>query len=153
MTLNGEVLAFDLYAEAKLLRLSWRPISGSSGEREKGEQGEGEREGVTEIVPIIIPIVRVPCRLGGSCPYFLCPGNGCGRRVTKLYVSQSIYGPIYGQCRFLCRLCSRLVYASKHEQPWQRAFRRANKLRQRLDIAGAAVSDNRMAGAHLRAPA
>jgi hypothetical protein len=36
----------------------------------------------------IVPIVRVPCRLGGSRNYFICPGfqNGreCGRRVAKL---------------------------------------------------------------------
>ena len=77
----------------------------------------------------IIPIVRVPCRLGGSRTYFICPGiqNGreCGRRVAKLYVSK---------CYFLCRHCNRLAYASQYEPPWQWARRRANKLRQRLGI-------------------
>jgi hypothetical protein len=98
---------------------------------------------------IIIPIARVPRHFGGSRPFFVCSGGprrddrrtddaaagvvggGCGRRVRKLYLSRG---------RFLCRHCSQLVYASKYEQhPWQRAFRRAAKLRQRLGITGAGV--------------
>ena len=58
---------------------------------------------------------------------------GCGRRVTKLYFS-------YG--RFLCRHCSQLVYASRYEQqPWLRAYRRASKLRQRLDSIGRRMAE------------
>ena len=49
--------------------------------------------------------------------------------MIKLYLSGH---------HFLCRLCARLVYASPYEQPWQRARRRAHKLRQRLGIAGIA---------------
>ena len=83
----------------------------------------GEWQSVEEPVPII----RVPCRFGGARPYFLCPGvvNGvpCGRRVAKLY------GPgIY----FLCRHCYRLAYASQSEGTWDRARRRANKIRTQL---------------------
>jgi hypothetical protein len=52
--------------------------------------------------------------------------------VFKLYLSRG---------RFLCRLCSQLVYASKYEQPWQRASRRADKLRRRLGIVGAVVPE------------
>jgi hypothetical protein len=75
-----------------------------------------------------IPIVRLPWWFGGSRLYFLCPGACCGRRVGKLYHTRH---------RFLCRQCSQLSYASKSEgHPWQRAFRRANKLRQRLGITG-----------------
>jgi hypothetical protein len=35
---------------------------------------------------------------------------------------------------FLCRQCNQLPYASQYEQPWQRALRRANKLKQHLGI-------------------
>ena len=113
---GNEVSSVSLRCEAEQLHLSWHG---------------GEQEEVTEI----IPIVRVPCQLGGSRPYFLCSGDGaagCGRRVIKLYLSRH---------RFLCRHCSQLVYASPYEQPWQRAFRRANKLWQRLGIAGTAVPE------------
>src|SRR5262249_48889761 len=76
-----------------------------------------------------IPIVYLRCRFGGSRAYFICPGPGsgtdCGRRITKLHLS----------CRhFLCRGCNRLPYASQYEQPWKRALRRVNKLKQRLSI-------------------
>jgi hypothetical protein len=60
-------------------------------------------------------------------PYFICPGvvNGvaCGRRVAKLF------GP---RRYFLCRHCYRLVHASQSESEWERALRRANRIRQRL---------------------
>jgi hypothetical protein len=93
---------------------------------------------VTEVVPI----VHAPCRYGGTRPYFLCPGAvgstaacggvGCGRRVTKLFLAHRY---------FLCRHCSQLVHTSPYEQPWRRASRRANKLRQRLGITGMGVAD------------
>ncbi len=78
----------------------------------------GEWEDVTETVDI----VRVPCRLGGTRPYFICPGvvNGiaCRRRVAKLY------GP--GRY-FLCRHCHRLAYASQSQDVLGRLRRRANR--------------------------
>jgi hypothetical protein len=52
--------------------------------------------------------------------------------VIKLYLARRY---------FLCRHCGQIVYASPYEQPWQRAFRRANKARQRLDFAGVAVPE------------
>jgi hypothetical protein len=74
-----------------------------------------------------IQIEDVACRYGGSRPYFICPGvvNGvtCERRAAKLY------GP--GRY-FLCRHCYRLAYASQSEGAWDRAIRRASKIRQRL---------------------
>jgi hypothetical protein len=51
--------------------------------------------------------------------------NDCGRRITKLHLSHRY---------FLCRHCNKLAYASQYEQPWKRALRRANKLKQRLGI-------------------
>jgi hypothetical protein len=112
-TRDGERIAsINLRAEADRLHLSYRVrIAG------------GEWEDVAETVPI----VRVPCRFGGARPYFICPGvvNGvaCGGRVAKLH------GPRH---YFLCRHCYRLAYASQSEGAWDRALRRANKIRQRL---------------------
>jgi hypothetical protein len=72
-------------------------------------------------------IVWMPCRFGGSRPYFVCPGvvNGiaCGRRVAKLRGAGTY---------FLCRHCYRLAYASQREDRYDRALRRANKIRMRL---------------------
>ena len=112
-TRDGEkVASIILRAETDCLHLSYRARIGGS-----------EWEDVEETVRI----VRVPCRFGGSRPYFICPGvvNGviCGRRVAKLH----------GLGRyFLCRHCYRLAYASQSEGSWDRALRRANKIRQRL---------------------
>jgi hypothetical protein len=118
---GNEFASIKLDAEAGRLRISYRVCVGDEKWKDVAE---------------IIPIVRVPCRLGGSRTYFICPGiqNGreCGRRVAKLYVSK---------CYFLCRHCNRLAYTSQYEQPWQRARRRANKLWQRLGI------DSGLAGA------
>lgn len=112
-TRDGEKVAWiNLRAEADRLHLAYRVrIAG------------GEWQDVEEAVRI----VRVPCRLGGARSYFICPGvvNGvaCGRRVAKLH------GP--GRY-FLCRHCYRLAHTSQSEGGWDRALRRANKIRQRL---------------------
>jgi hypothetical protein len=112
-TRDGEKVAWiDLRAEADRLCLTYRVrIAG------------GEWQDVSETVRI----VRVPCRFGGARPYFICPGVvnriSCGRRVAKLF------GP--GRY-FLCRHCYRLAHASQSESGWDRALRRANKIRQRL---------------------
>jgi hypothetical protein len=112
-TRDGEkVASINLRAKADRLNLSYRMRSGG-----------GEWEDVTESVPI----VRVPCRFGGTRPYFTCPGMvqgiNCGRRVTKLH---------HGARYFLCRQCYRLAHASQSEGAWDRMLRRANKIRQRL---------------------
>lgn len=109
---SEKVASINLRAEEDRLLLSYRVrIAG------------GEWEEVEETVRI----VRVPCRFGGTRPYFICPGvvNGipCGRRVVKLH------GP--GRY-FLCRHCYRLAHASQSEGAWDRALRRANKIRVRL---------------------
>jgi len=112
-TRDGETVAsIGLKSEADRLHLSYRY-----------RFGEGEWEDVEETVRI----VHMPCRFGGTRPYFICPGvvNGvtCGRRVAKLY------GP--GKY-FLCRHCYRLAYCSQSEDKWDRALRRANKNRIQL---------------------
>jgi hypothetical protein len=112
-TRDGEQIAsIILRAEVDRLHLAYRVRIGGS-----------DWEDVNETVRII----RMPCRFGGTRPYFSCPGvvNGiaCRRRVTKLY------GP--GRY-FLCRHCCRLVHASQSEGGLDRTLRRANTIRQRL---------------------
>src|SRR4051812_18597839 len=112
-TRDGERVAWiSLRAEVDQLHLTYRV-------RSAGEDWQDVRE--------TVGIVRVPCRFGGSRPYFNCPGvvNGvyCGRRVAKLY---------QGGQYFLCRHCSGLAYASQREDGMERALRRANKIRVRL---------------------
>ncbi len=63
------------------------------------------------------------CNFGGERPWFICPAQGCGRRVAILY----------GGGIFACRHCYQLAYPSQRETPDDRAARRANKIRDRLD--------------------
>lgn len=70
-----------------------------------------------------VRIVRTVCNLGGSRPWFICPAAGCGRRVAILY----------GGGIFACRHCHRLAYASAREDAGDRAARKADRLRERLD--------------------
>ena len=69
-----------------------------------------------------VRLVRTPCHLGSSRPWFICPALGCGRRVAILY----------GGSIFACRRCYRLAYASAREDAGDRAIRRADRLRARL---------------------
>jgi hypothetical protein len=111
---GNKVCSINLSADSERLHLSY-----------KVRVGDGRWEDMAEV----IPIVHLPCRFGGNRPFFICPGpgdgNDCGRRISKLYLSHRY---------FLCRHCNQLAYASQYEQPWQRALRRANKLKQRLGI-------------------
>jgi hypothetical protein len=62
------------------------------------------------------------CHYGRRRPWFLCPARGCWRRVAILYC-----GGI-----FACRHCIRLAYDSQRESPGDRAARRADRIRERL---------------------
>lgn len=62
------------------------------------------------------------CHLGGERPWFLCPVEGCGRRVAILYGGEI----------FACRKCQQLAYGSQRESEIDRATRRADKIRERL---------------------
>ena len=112
--LGNEIFSINLRFEAEGLHLSYTV-----------RVGDGRCEEMAET----ISIVHLRCRFGGSRAYFICPGPGdgteCGRRITKLHLSRRY---------FLCRHCNQLAYASQFERPWQRALRRANKLKQRLGI-------------------
>jgi len=112
-TRDGETVAsINLRTEADCVHLSYTvQVDG------------GPWENVVEVVRI----ARVPCRFGGSRPYFICPGVvdgiACGRRMAKLYCAGRY---------FLCRHCYRLAHASQSEDAGQRALRRASKIRERL---------------------
>jgi hypothetical protein len=110
---GNKVCSINLSAESERLHLSY-----------KVRVGDGRWEDVAEV----ISVCSLPCRFGGSRSYFRCPGRDgtdCGRRVAKLHLSRRY---------FLCRRCNQLAYASQFEQPWKRALRRVNKLKQRLSI-------------------
>lgn len=59
---------------------------------------------------------------GGRRPWFLCPAQGCGRRVAVLFG-----GRVYA-----CRHCHNLVYECQRETDDDRACRRADTIRRRL---------------------
>ena len=63
-----------------------------------------------------------PCRYGGKRPWFICPAQGCGRRVAILY----------GGAIFACRHCYRLAYESQRERDYNRLAGRADNIRRRL---------------------
>lgn len=62
------------------------------------------------------------CHLGGQRAWFRCPALNCGKRVAILYA-----GAI-----FTCRHCQKLTYACQRETLDDRAARRADTLRRRL---------------------
>lgn len=62
------------------------------------------------------------CNLGGRRAWFLCPAQGCGRRVAILF----------GGSIFACRHCHKLAYACQRETDDDRAMRRADTIRRRL---------------------
>lgn len=68
-----------------------------------------------------VALERTPCPLGGSRPWFRCPG--CGGRVAILYGPHGI---------FRCRRCHGLAYPSTRQAGWQRQLAKANRLRAKL---------------------
>jgi hypothetical protein len=64
------------------------------------------------------------CHYGGHRAWFLCPANGCGRRVAMLYIGSAGI--------FACRHCYRLASASQRENTADRAIRQADKIRAQL---------------------
>jgi hypothetical protein len=77
-----------------------------------------------ERVEDIAPLQWTPCNFGGSRPWFVCPGEGCARRVAILYGTET------GQ--MFCRHCRDLRYASQRENRIAKAKRRMIKARERL---------------------
>ncbi|MBH9553140.1 hypothetical protein [Inhella gelatinilytica] len=63
------------------------------------------------------------CGLGGRRVWWRCPSTCCGRRVAVLY----------GGRIFACRSCNRLAYRCQREADDDRAARRAEAIRKRLN--------------------
>jgi hypothetical protein len=72
------------------------------------------------------------CNQGGKRAWFLCPANGCGRRVAILYSGQV----------FACRHCLKLAYESQRENAEDQMTRRANKIRARLKWEAGILNGN-----------
>lgn len=66
----------------------------------------------------IINLTQTPCNFGGYRPWFLCPGDQCGRRVAILY------GPNLMQCRH----CWGIAYQSQRENQIQRMSRKLRSI-------------------------
>lgn len=62
------------------------------------------------------------CHFGGQRVWFRCPRNGCGRRTAI----------VYGDSKFQCRHCHKLVYACQRENDDYRPIRQADAIRKRL---------------------
>ncbi len=73
-----------------------------------------------ESCPVVLDWTR--CHFGNTRPWFLCPRDGCARRVAILY----------GSRWFFCRGCHQLAYPSQRENVEYRTLRRAEKIRDRL---------------------
>ena len=72
-----------------------------------------------------VKLTWTECAIGGKRPWFLCPLQGCTRRVAILYWGKS----------FGCRQCFDLAYASENENSFDRAARRAGWIRKKLKWA------------------
>jgi len=105
---DGEVAAsINVRTEPDRVILSYRHRSG----------GEDWKD---ESYPVYLDWTS--CNLGGQRPWFLCPAQGCGRRVAILY----------GGGIFACRHCYQLGYPSQRETYDDRALRKANRIREKL---------------------
>lgn len=102
----------------------------------RGPKGS-EKRSIEETVPLSFS----KCHLGGRRVWFLCPG--CYNRVARLFLASAY---------FRCRHCCQLPYASQQETPYDRALRRARKIRSKLG-AGPGLCDpirERPRGMHWR---
>lgn len=100
----------------------------------------GDSEWKNEAYPVLLEWTF--CNYGDRRAWFICPARGCGRRVAILYVSTL----------FACRHCHQLSYHSQREADGDRARRRAEMIRRRLEWEPGIVngSGNKPKGMHGR---
>jgi hypothetical protein len=82
-----------------------------------------------------VQLERSSCHLGGKRVWFLCPSQGCGRRVALLYMGRS--------GRFACRQCQALAYASQRETGYVRALGKMDRIREKLAWGPGIISCDR----------
>jgi len=86
-------------------------------------RGGGESEAVQDA----LPLAWTSCTLGGTRPWFACPGCGTRRRV--------LYLPPAGG-RFRCRACHGLAYSSTRMDALERTTERVRTVQRRLQPVG-----------------
>jgi hypothetical protein len=89
------------------------------------------RGGPWESLEYPVFLERTICNYGGTRTWFLCPGQGCGRRVAILYSGRL----------FVCRYCRKLAYESQREQPHYRALSRVLNAQARMGWKGLCADD------------
>lgn len=82
-----------------------------------------QHKGEWQPMEYAVAVDWTPCHFGKGRKWFLCPH--CGRRVGVLYLGSA--------GMFACRHCYRLAYACQRETESDRASRRADNLRRRLE--------------------
>ena len=107
---NGQVTGkINVEAETGLVRLSY-------SYRKQGCDWE--------FMDYPVMLQTTACHYGGGRYWFTCPTAGCDRRVAMLYLGGKF---------FACRHCYQLAYRSQRETEDDRATRRADKIRDKLD--------------------
>jgi hypothetical protein len=83
------------------------------------------RENEGEWMPVELPVrlEYTPCNYGGNRPWFICPMQGCRRRVAVLYPIGKYFG---------CRRCGELAYSSQQERIYYRMARKNRKIIKKL---------------------
>ena len=79
-------------------------------------------EGVLQDIQYPVLLTRTPCPNGGERRWFVCPADGCSKRVAVLY----------GGKIFACRHCYQLIYDSQRSRcPRRRRIAKYNPKPQR----------------------
>ncbi len=113
---NGEKTdSISIRTERDQILLTYTNTHHATGEKEEMEY------------PILVKWTA--CNFGGKRPWFYCPH--CGRRVAILYSAKL----------FLCRHCLDLAYSCQREQAYDRAARRAEKIRDKLKWEWSGILD------------
>ena len=82
-----------------------------------------DQSGAWQDMEYPVRITWTALNFGGRRPWFVCPAASCGRRVAILY----------GGKVFACRHCYDLAYQCQRETGSDRACRRIDKIRERLN--------------------